>query len=135
MEETIEHGGDGGVVAEELSPIFDRPVGGEQRAGALVATHDQLEEIFGRRRRQLAHAEIVDDEERDAGEEIDSGGALSVEGGFAQLFEQHVRFSVQNRVSLLDRGVLELTRFGGQFDYYAANAATCAFNSNSTGLT
>jgi hypothetical protein len=31
--------------------------------------------------------------------------------------------------------LVELTRFGGQFDYYAANAATCAFNSNSTGLT
>ncbi len=38
MEEAVEHGGHGGGVAEELAPIFDGSVGGEQGAGALVSS-------------------------------------------------------------------------------------------------
>jgi hypothetical protein len=62
MQEAIEHGGDGGVVAEQLSPVLDGAVGGEDGAGAFVATHHQLEKVLCGARGQLAHAEVVDDE-------------------------------------------------------------------------
>lgn len=40
----------------------------QDRRGPLVAAHDQLEEIVGGRARQLAHAQVVDDEQRDGRE-------------------------------------------------------------------
>jgi len=46
MEQTVEHGGDSGAVAKQFSPVFHGAVGGEQRAGALVAAHDDLQQLF-----------------------------------------------------------------------------------------
>ena len=65
MEEAIEQRGDGGGVAEQLAPVVDGTVRREQRGGAFVAAHDELEQIFGGGVRQLPHAEIVDDQQRD----------------------------------------------------------------------
>ena len=42
MEEAVEHGGDGGAVTEELSPVLHRTVGSQQCAGPLIAPHDDL---------------------------------------------------------------------------------------------
>jgi hypothetical protein len=58
----VEHGGDRGSIAEDLAPILHRAVGSEERAGALVASHDEFQEVLGCRRRELADAEVVDDE-------------------------------------------------------------------------
>jgi hypothetical protein len=35
------------VSAEQLAPVVDRTVRCEQRADALVAAHDELEEVLG----------------------------------------------------------------------------------------
>jgi hypothetical protein len=40
MEEPVRHRGDGRGVAEELAPILDGTVRGQQRRRALVAPHD-----------------------------------------------------------------------------------------------
>ena len=37
MEETIEHGGNGGAVAQQFAPVVDRSVRRQQSAGALIA--------------------------------------------------------------------------------------------------
>jgi hypothetical protein len=63
VEETIQQRGDGGGVAEELPPVFHGTVRCDQRRGALVAAHDDLEEILGRGVREPAHAEIVNEQE------------------------------------------------------------------------
>src|SRR5919201_5920588 len=68
VEEAIEERADGRDVAEELAPILDGSIRGEQRADPFVAALDQLEEILGRGGGELAHGEVVDDEERDGGE-------------------------------------------------------------------
>ena len=39
VEETIEHGGNGGAVAEQFAPVVHRSVRSEQSAGALIAPH------------------------------------------------------------------------------------------------
>ena len=65
MEESVEQRGDGGVIPEEFSPVIDGPVRGEDGGGPFVAAHDELQEIFGGGVRELAHAEVIDDEQGD----------------------------------------------------------------------
>ena len=47
MEETIEHGGNGGAVAEEFAPVFHRSIRSQQSAGALIAPHYDFEQVLG----------------------------------------------------------------------------------------
>ena len=63
VKQTIEHGADGGNIAEQFAPVFDRPIGSQQSADTLVASHDNLQQILGGGVRQLAHPEIVDDQQ------------------------------------------------------------------------
>ena len=64
VQESIEQRARGRGVAEELGPLVDRAVRGEERARAFVAAHHELEQILGGGLRQLAQAEVVDDEQR-----------------------------------------------------------------------
>lgn len=106
VEEAVEHRGDRGVVADHLAPVFDRTIRGEDRARAFVAAHHELEEILRSGVGQLAHAEIIDDEERDGGEFGDALGARAVDRCFGELLEQDVRLAV----ALLDRSVSDRLR-------------------------
>ena len=47
MQQTIEHGADGGNIAEQFAPVLDRAVGSEQCAAPLVAAHDDFKQILG----------------------------------------------------------------------------------------
>ena len=104
MQEPVEQRGDRGSVAEQLSPLVDRPVGGEHRRGPLVTAHDQLEQVLGRGVGQLAHAEVVDDEQVRAGELGEVVLAGLGERRLGEFFEEGVRFAVEDAVALLDRG-------------------------------
>ena len=104
MQDAVEHGGDGGSVAEEFAPVVERPVGGEQGAAALVAAHDDLEQVFGGGRWQLAHADVVDDEQRHGRERGHGVFAQPFEGGLGQVLDEDVRFAVDHLVALVDRG-------------------------------
>ena len=73
VEQAVEQRRDRGSVPEELSPVVDRSVRGEDRGGALVAAHDELEQVLGGSVRDLSHAEIVDDEQRHGGELFEVG--------------------------------------------------------------
>jgi hypothetical protein len=53
MKETVEHSADCGSVSRQFSPVFDRTVGGQQRAGAFVASHDDLQQFFSGRQGQF----------------------------------------------------------------------------------
>ena len=102
MEQAIEHGRDGGGVAEKFAPVLDRPVRGQQRGGALVAPHDDLEEILARGVRELAHPEIVDDEQRNGRDRGDVVLARAGELRVGEVFKKHVRLPIQDAVALLD---------------------------------
>jgi len=104
MQEPVEQRGDGGGVAEELSPLVDRTVGGEHRGGPLVTAHDELEQVLGGGVGQLAHAEVVDDEQVRAGELGEVVLAGVGERRLGEFFEEGVRFAVEDAVALLDRG-------------------------------
>ena len=75
--------------------------------GAFVAAHDELQQILGGGVRQLAHAEVVDDQQRDGGEIGEVLLAGAVERGVGDLLEQRVRLAVEDAVALLDRGAAD----------------------------
>jgi hypothetical protein len=47
VQKTIQHGGDGGTIAEQLSPVFNGSVRCNQRARSLVASHDDFQQFLG----------------------------------------------------------------------------------------
>src|SRR5262245_37408911 len=71
MEQSVEEPGDGGGVSEELAPVLDRTIRSDQGGRLLVSAHHELEQILGRRLRELAHPEVIDDEQRDGGDRRD----------------------------------------------------------------
>ena len=107
MEQAVEQRGDGCGVAEELAPVLDGAIRGEDRGGPLVASHDELEEVLGGGVGQLAHAEVVDDEQGDVGQLGEVGLAGVGEGGLGELLKEGVGFAVDDAVALLDRGVAD----------------------------
>ena len=46
-----------------FAPVLHRSIRGQQRAGAFVAAHDDLQQILGGGVGQLAHAEVIDDQQ------------------------------------------------------------------------
>ena len=103
VEKTVKHGGDRRSVAEQLAPVIDGAVGRHDGTGAFVTPHDEFEEILGGGGGQLAHAKIVDDEQRHRLVLGHQFFARAIEGGVGDLFEQHVGFAVGNLVAVEDR--------------------------------
>src|SRR5438105_6450991 len=62
VQQAVEHGADGGRVSQQFAPVFHRAVRGQHGAGPLVAAHDNFQQLFGGGERQLAHAQVIDDE-------------------------------------------------------------------------
>jgi hypothetical protein len=107
VQEPVEKSRHGGGVSEELSPVVDGTVGGQQCGGALVAAHDELEEVLGGGVRELAHAEVVDDEERHDGQISEVLLAGAVEGGVGDLLDEGVGLAVDDAVALVDGGAAD----------------------------
>ena len=100
MEQAIEERGHRGRVAEELPPVINRTVRREQGGRPLVAAHDDLKQVFGGGVRELPHAEVINDEQGNAGELGKELLAGAVEGRVGQLLEEEVRLAVKDAVSL-----------------------------------
>jgi hypothetical protein len=76
----------------------------EERRRAFVAAHDDLEEILGGGLRELAHPEVVDDEEWDRGDVGHVGPAGPLQLGIGELIEEHGGFAVEDAVALSRSG-------------------------------
>ena len=107
MEQAIEERGDGGGVAEQLAPVVDGSVRRQQRGRPFVAAHDDFQEIFGRGVRQLAHAEVIDDQQRHGREIGEIGFARAVERRVGDLLEERVGLAIDDAIALLDRGAAD----------------------------
>ncbi len=105
MQQAVEHGGDGGAVAEQLTPVLYWSVRGQQCARALVAAHDDLQQFFGGGQWQFAHSEIVDDQQGHGGQQFHVLFALAIKRGVGQFFQQGVRFAIEYAIVLLEDGV------------------------------
>jgi len=102
MQQTIPHGADGGDVAEQFSPVLDRTVGSKQCAEALVAAHNDFQQVLGGCVREFAHAEVINNEQRHGGHRLRVLFACAVGDGVGQFIQQDVRFAIQHFVALLD---------------------------------
>src|SRR4029077_756950 len=60
--------------------------------------------VLGGGRGELAHAEVVDDEQRRRGQALEMLVAPAFHGGLGELREKDVGLSVEHAMSLLDRG-------------------------------
>ncbi len=107
MEQSVEQRGHGRRVAEELAPVVDGAIGREDDRGPFIPADDELEQIFGGVRWQFAHAEIVDDQERDGTERREDLLACAIERGVRQHFQQQMRFAIVHPVALLERHLAE----------------------------
>ena len=94
MEQPIEERSDGGRVAEQLPPVVHRSVGRQECGRALVAAHDDLQEIFGRGVWQLPHAQIINNQEWHGREIGQIDLARAVEGRIGEFLEQRVGFAI-----------------------------------------
>src|SRR5271169_2954759 len=81
VQKTIQHGGDGGTIAEQLSPVFHGSVRSNQRAGSFVASHDDFKQFLSGGQRQLAHSQVIDDEKRHGGKQFHVLLAVAVQCG------------------------------------------------------
>src|SRR5437762_6491042 len=59
MKYAIEHGRDRCYIAQQLPPVLDGSVRCQQCTDALVAAHDDLQQIFGCGHWQLAHSKVI----------------------------------------------------------------------------
>jgi len=65
-----------------LPQFFHRSIRCEQRAGRVsLPSHDDFQKFLGGGQRQLAHAEIVDDQQRHRGQQFHVLFALAVQRG------------------------------------------------------
>ena len=105
MQQAVQHGGDSGAVAQQFPPVFYGSVGRQQCARTFVAAHDDLQQFLGGGQRQLAHSQVVDDQQRHGSQQVHKLLALAIERGVGQFFQQPVGFAIQHAVALLDGGV------------------------------
>jgi hypothetical protein len=70
---------------------------------AFIAAHDDLQQFFGGGQRQLAHSQVVDDQQRDGGQQVHELLALAIERGIGQFFQQVVGLAIQHTVAVVEK--------------------------------
>jgi hypothetical protein len=70
-EEAVKQDAGGDVVAEHGAEVFDGSVAGQDGGAGFVTAAEDLEQVFGRSRRQRAQAEVLEDEQVDAAQARD----------------------------------------------------------------
>jgi hypothetical protein len=82
VQEAVDERGGHDVVAEDLAPLLEAPIRGEDRGGGLVASGHELVEEHGAVAGDGQVADLVDDEERRVGERLEAvaelGGGLGL---------------------------------------------------------
>src|SRR5712691_4845250 len=107
VQEPVEDRRSENVVAEDLAPLPDELVGGDEKAALLVAASDELEEEMRRSLLEGQIAELVDDQELGLGVEGELVGELAVELGAGERTEQRGGAGEEYGMARLDDGASE----------------------------
>jgi hypothetical protein len=86
VQEAVEDRPSGGVVAQDLAPVFDRAIGGEHGGADFVAASEDFQDVLGGRAWQAAHAQVLDDQQVDSSQLLDQFLAGAGGGGLGQVF-------------------------------------------------
>ena len=81
MHQPVEKGRNGRRVTEELRPIVKWSIRCKNCRCALVAPHNDLEQILGSVGGEFSHPEIIDDEQRNLAEGCDRFAAFAGRAG------------------------------------------------------
>ena len=98
--QSVQDRGDGGAFTHQLPPVVNGPIRGQQRAGQLMAPHDDFQRFLVRGWRQLAHPEVVNDQEGDCRQILHKGLMCAIDGGFGNVVESRMGFAIEDAVSL-----------------------------------
>src|SRR5262249_6664960 len=80
------------------------------RTRAFVAAHDDLQQVFGGGQRELAHSEIVNDEQRKRDDPLDVLFPGAVQSCIGKFIKQSVSLSIQHPVALRDDRLTDCLR-------------------------
>jgi hypothetical protein len=59
VQQAVEHGADGGRIAQQFAPVFHRSIRSQHGAGPLVAAHDDLQQFLGDAYRTMNRARLL----------------------------------------------------------------------------
>ena len=88
VEETVEDGVAEGGVADDIVPVVDGDLAGEERATAGVAVVEDFEEVVSSLSRERSEPPVVEDEEPRPGEALDELGIRPVAPGEGEFVEE-----------------------------------------------
>ena len=88
VEQAVEDGVAEGGIADDVVPVLDGDLAGEQRAAAGVAVVEDLEEVVSSLAGERSEAPVVEDEEPGPGEPLDELGIRSVAAGEGEFVEE-----------------------------------------------
>ena len=88
VEESVEDGVSEGGVADDIVPVLDGELGGEDGAAAGVAVVEDFEQIVAALARQGGEAPVVEDEEPGLGQPLNELGIRTVPAGEGELVEE-----------------------------------------------
>ena len=84
VEQAVEQRGGDDLVAEDVAPLAEAAVGGEDHGAALISSVDELEEQIGAAWSDREVADLVDDQQGIAGNEADALLELALAFGLGQ---------------------------------------------------
>ena len=122
VEEAVEDGVAEGGISDDLVPVFDRDLAGEQRAAAGIAVVEYFQEIVSSLAPEGSEPPVVEDEKPSSGEPLDELRIGAVRTGEGEFVEQTGDAVVAGRdadaAGLVAEGTGEITlpRSGGAAD-------------------
>ena len=110
MQEAIDECSGHDLVTQDLTPLLEPFVGREDGGCALIAPVDELEEEHGAGRADRQVADLVDDQERGIGEDLEAASQLAGGLGFFERRDEVGQSAVVDSASALSRGDGEADR-------------------------
>ena len=97
MQEAVEDGGGDGGVVEDVAPVGDVAVGGQDDRAVLVAARDDLEEVAGGLVGHRQVAELVDDQLRGS---VEHNGGIRFRAGGTSVSLRNFTYTIGRRSTL-----------------------------------
>ena len=110
MQQAIDERSGHDLVAQDLAPLLEAFIGGQHSGCALIAPVDELEEEHGAGLADRQVADLVDDQERRIGEDLEAASQLAGGLGFFERGDEVGQSAVVDSAPALSRGNGEADR-------------------------
>ena len=104
MRQAIDERSGHDLVAQDLAPLLEAFIGGQHSGCALIAPVDELEEEHGAGLADRQVADLVDDQERRIGEDLEAASQLAGGLGFFERGDEVGQSAVVDSAPALSRG-------------------------------